>query len=75
MLLMDNRGVGRSASPQDKAQYTTSLMAQDILGILVRPVLALEGCRLLHIVACRQAQAATRRFCCRLGRARLSNPA
>lgn len=36
VLLMDNRGVGRSGSPEDKRQYTTSLMAQDVLGILVR---------------------------------------
>ena len=43
VLLMDNRGVGRSASPQDRAQYTTSLMAQDILGILVSPVLPSWG--------------------------------
>ena len=34
VLLMDNRGVGRSDSPEDKRAYTTRLMAADILAML-----------------------------------------
>lgn len=36
VLLIDNRGVGRSGSPEHKHAYTTTIMAKDVLGLLVR---------------------------------------
>ena len=35
ILMMDNRGVGSSGCPEDKRQYTTAIMAQDVLNLLV----------------------------------------
>jgi pimeloyl-ACP methyl ester carboxylesterase len=32
----DNRGVGRSSSPEDRQQYSTAIMAQDGVALLVR---------------------------------------
>jgi hypothetical protein len=37
VLMLDNRGVGRSGCPQAKAAYTTTIMATDVLLLLVRP--------------------------------------
>lgn len=38
LLLVDNRGVGRSSSPLAPTAYTTSRMAEDILQIMVGSV-------------------------------------
>ena len=35
VLLMDNRGVGRSSIPRRRAAYSTSHMASDVVAILV----------------------------------------
>ncbi|KAK9819995.1 hypothetical protein WJX72_004920 [[Myrmecia] bisecta] len=34
ILLLDNRGVGRSSSPQPKKAYSTTLMAKDVIALL-----------------------------------------
>lgn len=36
VCVVDNRGVGGSSVPKDKAQYSTRHMAQDALGVMVR---------------------------------------
>lgn len=35
VLLLDNRGVGRSSIPQRRSAYSTTAMAQDALAIMV----------------------------------------
>jgi pimeloyl-ACP methyl ester carboxylesterase len=35
VLLVDNRGVGRSSVPKSRSAYTTSSMAADVLCIMV----------------------------------------
>lgn len=35
VLLLDNRGVGRSASPKSRAAYSTTAMATDVISLLV----------------------------------------
>lgn len=42
VLLLDNRGVGRSGSPESKRAYTTSIMATDIICLLVRSFVSLD---------------------------------
>ena len=42
VLLLDNRGVGRSGNPQQKAAYQTSVMATDIVCLLVSSIIALN---------------------------------
>jgi len=37
VLMLDNRGVGRSESLQHKAAYSTTIMALDVLSLLVDP--------------------------------------
>ena len=34
--LLDNRGVGRSGSPKARQAYTTAIMADDCIAVLVR---------------------------------------
>ncbi len=36
ICLLDNRGYGRSSTPQDKKQYSTELMAKDVVNVMVR---------------------------------------
>ena len=36
VLMMDNRGVGSSDSPEKTSEYTTTIMANDVIGLLVR---------------------------------------
>jgi hypothetical protein len=37
VCILDNRGVGNSSSPVSQNAYSTQLMAQDALAIMVRP--------------------------------------
>lgn len=37
-LLLDNRGVGRSSIPERRTAYSTTIMAMDVLCILVGPL-------------------------------------
>lgn len=36
VLTLDNRGMGRSSSPRDAAQYSTQRMAADVVAVMVR---------------------------------------
>lgn len=36
VLTLDNRGVGKSSCPRPKAAYRTTIMAQDVLALMVR---------------------------------------
>ena len=36
ICVMDNRGIGKSSVPSSKKSYTTLVMAQDALGVMVR---------------------------------------
>jgi hypothetical protein len=35
VCIMDNRGMGRSSCPRDSAAYSTSIMAQDVVAVMV----------------------------------------
>jgi len=37
IMVLDNRGVGRSSAPDKMAAYSTSIMADDVLAVMVRP--------------------------------------
>lgn len=36
VCVVDNRGIGKSSVPTQKTAYTTAVMAQDTLGVMVR---------------------------------------
>lgn len=36
VMVLDNRGIGRSSSPLVKEAYSTSIMATDVLNVMVR---------------------------------------
>jgi hypothetical protein len=38
VCIMDNRGMGRSSCPRDNAAYSTSIMAQDVVAVMVSVV-------------------------------------
>ena len=40
-MVLDNRGVGRSSAPDKMAAYSTSIMADDVLAVMVRTHAAL----------------------------------
>ena len=48
VLLMDNRGVGRSSIPRRRAAYSTSHMASDVLAVLVRSRRRAPACHHPH---------------------------
>ena len=37
IMVLDNRGVGRSSAPAKLRAYSTSIMADDVLAVMVRP--------------------------------------
>ena len=39
IMVLDNRGVGRSSAPDKMAAYSTSIMADDVLAVMVRALL------------------------------------
>ena len=41
IMVLDNRGVGRSSAPDKMAAYSTSIMADDVLAVMVRTHAAL----------------------------------
>jgi hypothetical protein len=36
VVLLDNRGIGKSSAPHGKGAYSTAIMAQDALAVMVR---------------------------------------